>query len=69
LQNQFRLSGVHAAGWDNTYVSWDSSHNGVPPVIKTSPLDVSDDSSRSPLDPPDSVGWSVYDSLWPKAFH
>jgi tetratricopeptide (TPR) repeat protein len=69
LQDQFGLSGMHGAGWDNTYVSWDSGHNGDPPVIKTSPLDVSDYSLRSPLDPPDAVGWSVYDSLWPKAFH
>jgi tetratricopeptide (TPR) repeat protein len=35
LQDQFGLSGMHGAGWDNTYVSWDSGHNGDPPVIKT----------------------------------
>jgi putative PEP-CTERM system TPR-repeat lipoprotein len=69
LQGQFRLSGVSAAGWDNTYVSWDTDRKGLPPVIETSPLDASDSSSRSPLDPPDATGWSVYDSLWPRAFH
>jgi Tfp pilus assembly protein PilF len=70
LQTLFDLSGVNAAnaaGWDNTFVSWDTDRKGIPAKVKPSLYQTRDGTLRPPLHP-DEAGWNVYDSIWPRTF-
>lgn len=71
LQRLFGLSGVNAveaAGWDNTFISWDDTRSPLP-QIELSPFPMADSAFRTPDAPRDANGWDVYDSLWPGTFH
>jgi tetratricopeptide (TPR) repeat protein len=69
LQRQLSFSGMEVGGWDNAFVSWDTDSQTARTAVVKPLVDASDISLRTPLDPPDAAGWSIYDSLWPPAFH
>jgi tetratricopeptide (TPR) repeat protein len=72
LQSFFRLSGVNTGempGWDNTFVSWDRDRKGILPDLGLSAVGIYQLSLRKRPGNDDPLGWDIYDSIWPKAFH
>ncbi len=54
------------ASWDSTFSTWNTDHYSIRPDEDEWGEGIYQFSLRSPLDPPDPAGWSVYDSVWPK---
>ena len=72
LQSFFRLYGVNTTdmpGWDNTFVSWDRDRKGILPDLGLSAVGIYELSLRKKPGNDDPLGWDIYDSIWPKAFH
>lgn len=54
------------ASWDSTFSTWNTDHYSIRPDEEEWGDSIYQFTLRSPLDPPDPAGWSVYDSVWPK---